>query len=188
MALNKMQKVSIALIAIIAELIPLVVGHGMVMDPIGRGSRWRCNRKAPTNYDDNGLYCGGYDVQWNKNNGKCGVCGDNYADPKPRAHELGGKYGQGEIVRNYTMGAVITVAVRITANHRGYFVFSLCDLSKNAKETDECFDRYPLLDSTGNRNSYLNSTAAGMYYVNLQLPKDLVCVHCILQWTYVAGE
>lgn len=38
-------------------------------------------------------------VQYAINNGKCGVCGDNYADPQPRANENGGKYGTGTIVR-----------------------------------------------------------------------------------------
>ena len=41
-----------------------------------------------------------------KNGGKCGVCGDNVADPQPRPHEGGGKYGQGVIGRRYTTGQV----------------------------------------------------------------------------------
>ncbi len=36
-----------------------------------------------------------------ENDGKCGICGDNYADPSPREHEAGGKYATGTIVRNY---------------------------------------------------------------------------------------
>ena len=38
----------------------------------------------PVNYNDNELYCGGFSVQWSNNDGKCGVCGDNWADPAPR--------------------------------------------------------------------------------------------------------
>lgn len=36
-----------------------VFGHGMLMDPVGRGSRWRYDKTAPKNYDDNGNFCGG---------------------------------------------------------------------------------------------------------------------------------
>ena len=27
--------------------------------------------------------------QWGKNGGKCGVCGDDWEDPQPRANEVG---------------------------------------------------------------------------------------------------
>lgn len=40
------------------------------------------------------------------NNGKCGICGDNYADPQPRAHEAGGKSALGLVVRRYSKGQV----------------------------------------------------------------------------------
>ncbi|XP_055642293.1 uncharacterized protein LOC129779062 [Toxorhynchites rutilus septentrionalis] len=183
-----MKRISIALIAIIAGLIPLVAGHGMVLDPVGRASRWRCSRKAPVNYDDNGLNCGGYSVQWDVNKGKCGLCGDSYSASKPRTNELGGGFGQGEIVRNFTKGAVIPVTVRITANHKGYFLFNLCCLDNKTTESEACFDKYPLNDSDGNRKHYLNSTSSGLYYVKLPLPKNLVSAHCILQWTYVTGN
>ena len=36
-----------------------------------------------------------------ENDGKCGICGDNYADASPREHEAGGRYATGTIVRNY---------------------------------------------------------------------------------------
>ena len=45
-------------------------------------------------------------VQYDKNGGKCGVCGDNYADEQPRPHEAGGKFGLGIIGKRYVMGQV----------------------------------------------------------------------------------
>ena len=42
----------------------------------------------PVNYNDNELYCGGFSVQWQDNEGRCGVCGDNWAEPTPRTHEV----------------------------------------------------------------------------------------------------
>ena len=38
--------------------------------------------------------------------GQCGICGDRVGDRKPRAHEIGGKYYKGIIVRNYRQGQV----------------------------------------------------------------------------------
>lgn len=34
-------------------------GHGMLMEPVNRGSAWRKGFKTPINYDDDGNYCGG---------------------------------------------------------------------------------------------------------------------------------
>ncbi|XP_058445618.1 uncharacterized protein LOC131426884 [Malaya genurostris] len=184
-----MHRFTIILVAIVVpNLIPAISGHGMVLDPIARGSRWRCDSSAEVNYDDNALYCGGYAEQWDKNNGKCGLCGDNFADSLPRLHELGGRFGEGNIVRNYTVGAVIQVNVKITANHRGYFQFNLCDLSNGGQENEACYEKYPLLDAEGRRKWYLNSTLTGQYSVELKLPDNLASEHCVLQWTYVAGN
>lgn len=45
---------------------------------------------------------------------------------KPRAHEYGGVYGQGLIVRKYGVGAIMNIRVELTANHFGYFEFRIC--------------------------------------------------------------
>lgn len=34
-------------------------GHGMLMEPVNRGSAWRKGFNTPRNYDDDGNYCGG---------------------------------------------------------------------------------------------------------------------------------
>lgn len=39
-----------------------VSGHGMVHDPVARSTRWRYNKTAPKNYNDNQLFCGGFNV------------------------------------------------------------------------------------------------------------------------------
>lgn len=39
-----------------------VLGHGMVLEPVNRGSMWRKGYPTRINYDDNGNYCGGYMV------------------------------------------------------------------------------------------------------------------------------
>lgn len=56
---------SLVLVAVVATLAVLdyVCGHGMMMEPINRGSRWRVDRSAPVNYNDNGNFCGGFYVR-----------------------------------------------------------------------------------------------------------------------------
>ena len=50
--------IGISLFAIIG----LTSGHGMVMDPINRSSRWRIDPTAVRNDNDNENYCGGFGV------------------------------------------------------------------------------------------------------------------------------
>lgn len=40
-------------------LITNVYGHGMMLEPVGRQSRWRYDSTAVPNYTDNELFCGG---------------------------------------------------------------------------------------------------------------------------------
>ncbi|RXG66862.1 hypothetical protein Avbf_17296 [Armadillidium vulgare] len=91
------------LVLFIASNIVGIYGHGRLMDPPSRNAMWREGYDNPPDYNDNQLYCGGLTVQ-EANGGKCGVCGDNYADPTPRAHEDGGMYGNGIITREYKVG------------------------------------------------------------------------------------
>ena len=44
-----------------------------------------------------------------------------------KENETPGKYASGTIVANYTSGQTIDVAVKITANHKGWFEFKLCE-------------------------------------------------------------
>lgn len=50
-------------------LCSLVAGHGRLILPAARNCMWRFGYPNPKNYDDAGLYCGGYDRQWHKNKG-----------------------------------------------------------------------------------------------------------------------
>lgn len=36
---------------------------------------------TPPNYNDHELYCGGFTRQYQKNGGKCGICGDPWDSP-----------------------------------------------------------------------------------------------------------
>lgn len=180
-------KIFLVSIILILDLINETRGHGMVVVPPGRGSRWRTDRTAPINYDDNGSNCGGFANQWYTYNGLCGICGDAYQDKTPRAHELGGKYGGlGVIVANYTKGSAIKVTVKITANHLGKFKFDICNVDK-ANESEECFEKYQLLTTDGKTEYEIGSTV-GDILVYLRLPSTLTCKHCVLRWTYISGN
>lgn len=40
-----------------------VAGHGTLLDPVSRASRWRYDRKATPDYDDTQAFCGGFNVR-----------------------------------------------------------------------------------------------------------------------------
>lgn len=113
-------------------LISSCYGHGRLMNPPSRSSLKRFRNdpaialfwdKIIPNYQDHELFCGGFNTQVD-NDYKCGVCGDNYVDARPRANELGGKYGShGIIPRSYSSGSLVDVEVQVTAHHQGFFQF-----------------------------------------------------------------
>lgn len=43
-------------------LVPAVFGHGYIQEPPSRSSMWRFGFNTPHNYNDNQLFCGGFDV------------------------------------------------------------------------------------------------------------------------------
>lgn len=177
----------IVIVLTLVTLFDEISGHGYLWDPVNRASRWKVDGSNPKDYNHMEGNCGGFNVQWGTHGGKCGLCGDEYSLQTPRPHELGGMFGKGVIMKTYKSGATIDVTVTITANHRGYFYFQLCNLDKE-KESDACFERYRLLTSSGADTYPLPSTAADNYVVRLKLPAGLTCNHCVLQWTYVCGN
>ncbi|CAH2052837.1 unnamed protein product, partial [Iphiclides podalirius] len=129
-----------------------VKGHGRLIEPPSRASAWRFGFDTPHNYNDHELYCGGFTRQWNRNGGKCGVCGDAWDSPIPRPHELGGRFGKGVIVRRYAPKDTIVIKVELTASHMGYFEFRVCEEPKAT--TQECLDRNVLKLDTKNATKY----------------------------------
>ncbi|CAH2093566.1 unnamed protein product [Euphydryas editha] len=172
--------------AILVLLEKGVNGHGRLIEPPSRASAWRYGFDTPRNYNDNELYCGGFTRQWNKNGGKCGVCGDAWDTPKPRHHELGGRFGKGTIVRRYAPKDVIVIKVELTANHHGFFEFRVCDDPKTTEQ--ECLDKNVLHLEGRNETKYYPREGNKAYEMKYQLPDNLECSHCVLQWKYIAGN
>ncbi|XP_065346344.1 uncharacterized protein LOC135943627 [Cloeon dipterum] len=174
----------VALVACVAH----VSGHGYSTDPPSRSSAWRFGFNTPPNYDDNQLWCGGFQTQYNVYGGKCGPCGDSWGDVVPRANENTGKYGRGVVTRTYTQGSVISVTFKLTANHKGWVQFSLCRLSSATQvETNECFTPLKLAGSTSTRY-YLPNSNVGDTTLKLQLPAGVTCSRCVIQWHYNTGN
>lgn len=122
-----------------------------------------------------------------QNGGKCGLCGDDYSLSQPRPNEIGGKFGQGVIVKSFVGVNFAEINVRITANHLGYFRFDLCNLDEFGGESEECFAKYPLQFSDGSEKLQIGSKT-GDIEASVALPNGLSCQHCVLRWTYTAGE
>ncbi|XP_017883005.2 uncharacterized protein LOC108626699 [Ceratina calcarata] len=163
-------------------------GHGTMMDPVSRSSMWRQGFPSEPNYTDNELNCGGTFTQFYLNKGKCGVCGDNYAMPRPRPNENGGIYGNSTIVKKYVKGGIVNVKIKLTANHMGNFKFDLCPLKRtNDLEDEECFNRYSLRVINGDYEVRIPNDKL-IFNLRVKLSKNVVCDHCVFRWTYRAAN
>ena len=183
-----------------------VNAHARLMEPPGRSSLYLLPNDADIkefwdlvipNYADNQLFCGGLSAEI-ANDYKCGVCGDNYADARPRENELGGKYDRGIIPRKFENEQVIPLVVQVTAHHQGWFEFRLCEQAKDEKyENEDCFaDPKSLLTFTDGTtryditNKYPMRPGKGGYWYEMEafLPEHIDCEHCVLQWRYHCGN
>ncbi|KAJ8963265.1 hypothetical protein NQ318_018732 [Aromia moschata] len=174
------------LIVVAALLLREALGHGMMLDPPNRASRWRFNASAPADYDDNQCYCGGAGNQYGVNGGKCGVCGDPYQEPHPQAHENTGKYGEGVVVAEYASGSTIDVTIKLTANHLGHFEYSVCPLEDpdSPEPGEDCFRPLILADGT---SQYPVLKEQFDIKNTIKLP-EMECDRCVLRWHYTAGN
>ncbi|XP_055904759.1 uncharacterized protein LOC129940438 [Eupeodes corollae] len=175
------------LIAVLNIFCTKVIGHGMLLDPVSRSSRWRYDESAPKNYEDYMLNCGGADVMWGTNAGECGLCGDDYSLPTPRPNELGGTFGEGVITKQYVNESEAELAIQILVNHKGFFYFDICNLDEFHEESEDCFKENPVLLADGSDKFYVEEKV-GWLNVQIMFPPELDCMHCVLRWNYQAGD
>ncbi|KAJ8676581.1 hypothetical protein QAD02_012368 [Eretmocerus hayati] len=179
---------AVVAIAIGNLLVKEVSAHGRLIEPPSRASMWRYGFDTPHDYNDHESYCGGFTRQWQRNGGKCGICGDAWDTKTPRAHETGGKYGTGVIVRRYRTGATIPIKVELTANHRGYFEFRTCGMKyRNQEVNQECLDENLLTGDNGTAR-YYPGEGNRIFEAEYKLPDGLTCAWCVFQWRYIAGN
>ncbi|XP_060063172.1 uncharacterized protein LOC132543673 [Ylistrum balloti] len=161
--------------------------HGRLINPPGRSSMWRFGFQTPKNYNDNELFCGGFSHQQSLG-GKCGLCGDPYDQSPPRENEAGGKYAKGIISRRYRKGSQMDITIQITANHLGYFEFRLCDNNDVTKPiTNECL-KHLLVNSETKETKHPIGTVKGNITITVDLPQNLTCSQCVIQWRYHTGN
>ncbi|PVD36382.1 hypothetical protein C0Q70_03364 [Pomacea canaliculata] len=174
---------SFLFLVVFLDLLTSACGHGRLMEPPSRSSMWREGFNTPRNDDDNALSCGGFWNQHGIHGGKCGICGDPYQGP--RENEAGGKYATGVISRVYKQGQTIDVIVEVTANHLGWFEFKICPQNNPKMEaTQECLDKHVLRLSDGSATRYYIGSQSGSIPARVQLPQDITCSHCVLQWKW----
>lgn len=105
----------------------------------------------------------------------------------------------------YLEGAVVTLAVKLTAFHKGRFGFRICRFegntttAENAAMSEACLDSNILTQADvdeaqapGDAYYHLGSTSASDYTMYYQLPSGLTCdgtsAKCVLQWYYLTGN
>ena len=179
------QKTENMIILILLSLsVNLGYPHARLWDPPSRQSIGKAqpNCKLPiiTQHLQT-VYCGGELVVHNSaNKGRCGLCGDNFSSPNKDLY-AGGRYATGTIARSYMPGQAIDVQIKMVANHKGFFTFTLCAHNNpSTSPTKDCFQKL-----TVNGGELLHTTdGPGIKNMKVQLPAGLTCKQCILQVGY----
>ena len=157
------------------SLIVQALGHGRLIDPASRNAAWRYGFDTPTQVTDNELNCGGFSTQWDKNGGKCGVCGDPYHFKEGEAmYTHPGKYATGIITKTYREGQAIEVKVDVTSNHKGTFTFSVGPIGTPPITQQKLAHVLKTWKINSNKNE--------VFAIKMKLPKGLTCDHCVIQW------
>jgi hypothetical protein len=178
---------------VLTTCVAVIHGHGYLLEPVARSSAWLIDasfRQCCTYSNHMEMFCGGLQHQWNNQGGKCSICGEAYDKPN-KLFDKGGAMYRGTSVRTYTQGQQIDVKVVLTANHKGYFEFRLCNLDGSSSDaTQDCLDRGILkianTDSTKFRD--IDKYGSEAITVRVQLPSNVACRHCVFQWRYTTGN
>ncbi|CAC5392944.1 unnamed protein product [Mytilus coruscus] len=194
-----------------AEILHIGGGGGRLVEPPGRSSLWRLNSTfQPVNENDHRVNCGGFEKvglerillkdietpstifspykgaikQWLKSKGKCGICGDPFDGPLD--HENGEKYDHKFISRTFKQNEIINVTVEIIEALSGYIEFRICDNSNDKIITSDCLDSN-VLEIGDTKYKKYNVWNSGYHVIPLQLPVNLTCDKCLLQFRYHTG-
>ncbi|XP_064596525.1 uncharacterized protein LOC135463138 [Liolophura sinensis] len=180
-------------LSVLVFFVDSVTGNGYMIDPPARASMWRLGYDTPINYDDMNINCGGIYKHWVQNKGICGVCGDPIDGE--RRHEAGGVYATGVITRTYKQGGAIPIRVNLTSSHGGWFEFRICPNNDVTKAvTHECLEMHLLrMVNEPDKSRFTDVPMGGLsnpasILMEYQLPADLQCSHCVLQWVYNTGK
>ncbi|KAH9495281.1 hypothetical protein Btru_016289 [Bulinus truncatus] len=168
----------------------VILGHGRLLDPPSRMSAWRAGFNVPINYDDQGMNCGSVGTQWGQNGGKCGICGDSWSGTRFYERPNGPMVQHNIITKKYYENSVINISLQLTANHKGWNEFRICDIAKSGgiEASQACLDGNVLRNQSGSTRLYFPSEKTGFFNFVLQLPRGMTCAHCLLQWRWKTGH
>ena len=121
---------ALCVVALLCSVISTVLGHGYILDPAARNACWQygfdsCGKEWTMDEKN----CGAFSTQWDKNGGKCGVCGDAY-HLKIQKYVYPGSHATGTITKTYYEGQEIELNVssenylteKIHLLPKGYFL------------------------------------------------------------------
>lgn len=116
------------------------------------------------------------------------MCGDP-AQLKVQPHNDGGKYSNRVIAAHYKKGQQIKVSVVLTRSHLGYFEFRIGDFTTKKTAGDVMGKlQGELMQVIGGGTKFPINKGTGTYDLKLQLPADLTCDRCTIQWWYRGGN
>ncbi|ELU06118.1 hypothetical protein CAPTEDRAFT_212716 [Capitella teleta] len=86
-------------------------------------------------------------------------------------------------------GGFQNVTVELTANHLGYFEMRLCPhTDPQTAISEDCLNRHLLSLSDGSGTRFAITGTMRMVTFNVRLPRDVVCMQCVVQWKYNTGN
>ena len=118
------------------------------------------------------------------------------------------RYAKGVIARSYKVGQIIEVWIDLVAHHlvnrnfqsfhflnfkmQGFFTFAICphnDIHSSPSPT--CFESHQLKVQAPRilvNSTYFATKGTGIKKMLVELPANMTCSQCILQYTYTAGN
>ncbi len=77
----------------------------------------------------------------------------------------------------------------MTANHLGIFEFRVCSIDNDPSQdaTKSCLD-LNVLQVTNTSTQFPIQASYTTVHINVTLPANLVCKHCVFQWKYKTGN
>jgi len=200
------------LVLVVSTLISGAFGHGWMTKPVARASL------GCTKSNNSWYYCESHQATMDAcDNLPCGQChlprvgndrgstctaGDypGHATPKEPYCNPNQMVGtsfletRGKVQTRLTAGETVDVAWSVSAPHGGQYQYRLC---LDGTDTEECFNKTPLLFADGSRWHRLESPCADCSWTpdqfgreqfikpdRIVIPKDVQCEHCTLGWRW----
>ena len=88
---------------------------------------------------------------------------------------------------------MVDAEVKLTATHKGYFQFRVGDFTNKTIEGEDSgkLKGYLLKVLNGNlddKTKFKVPKIEGTYKIKLQLPSNLICERCVMQWWYTSDN